>query len=62
MICVFLLHAPWQSASEVDMADDLDDLTQSSDTRSEELDSPSSGYRHASLLIKQFDSTSIGKT
>ncbi|XP_076122991.1 ankyrin repeat domain-containing protein 26 isoform X2 [Alosa pseudoharengus] len=48
-----------KSAGEVDMADDLDDLTQSSDTGTEELDSPSSGYRHASLLIKQLDSTSI---
>ncbi|XP_041966143.1 ankyrin repeat domain-containing protein 26 [Alosa sapidissima] len=48
-----------KSAGEVDMADDLDDLTQSSDTGTEELDSPSSGYRHASMLIKQLDSTSI---
>lgn len=44
------------------MADDLDDLTQSSDTATEELDSPSSGYRHASQLIQKLDSTSIGKT
>lgn len=43
------------------MADDLDDLTQSSDTATEELDSPSSGYRHASQLIQKLDSTSIGK-
>ncbi|XP_063052762.1 ankyrin repeat domain-containing protein 26 isoform X2 [Engraulis encrasicolus] len=48
-----------KSAGEVDMADDLEDLTQSSDTGTEELDSPASGYHHASLLIKQLDSTSI---
>lgn len=42
------------------MADDFDDLTQSSDTATEELDSPTSGYRHASLLIQKLDSVTFG--
>lgn len=42
------------------MADDFDDLTQSSDTATEDLDSPTSGYRHASLLIQKLDSVSFG--
>ncbi|KAM9754143.1 ankyrin repeat domain-containing protein 26 isoform 9-T12 [Menidia menidia] len=51
---------------EVDMAEDFDELTQSSDTATDEMDSPTSGYRHASLLIQKldsatFDSTSITK-
>ncbi|XP_028813694.1 ankyrin repeat domain-containing protein 26 isoform X3 [Denticeps clupeoides] len=45
--------------SQMELAIDFDNLTQSSDTPTEELDSPSSGYRHASVLIKQLDSTSI---
>lgn len=43
------------------MADDFEDLTQSSDTATEELDSATSGYRHASLLINQLDTSSIGE-
>lgn len=43
------------------MADDFEDLTQSSDTTTEELDSVTSGYLNASLLIKQLDTSSIGE-
>lgn len=43
------------------MADDFDDLTQSSDTATEDLDSPTSGYRHAALLIQKLDSATFGK-
>lgn len=42
------------------MAEDFDELTQSSDTATEDLDSPTSGYRHASLLIQKLDSTTLG--
>ncbi|MBN3295306.1 ANR26 protein, partial [Amia calva] len=55
-IVFFLTH---QNNREVEMADDFDDLTQSSDTATEEMESPTSGYRNASLLIKQLDSGSI---
>ncbi|KAG9280893.1 ankyrin repeat domain-containing protein 26-like [Astyanax mexicanus] len=48
-----------KSGGELEMADDFEDLTQSSDTATEELDSAASGYRHASLLINQLDSSSI---
>ena len=51
-----------QSGGELEMADDFEDLTQSSDTATEELDSAASGYRHASLLINQLDASSIGDT
>ncbi|KAJ8395685.1 hypothetical protein AAFF_G00029220 [Aldrovandia affinis] len=44
---------------ERDMADEFDELTQSSDTPTEDIDSPTSGYRNASLLIQQLDSSSI---
>ncbi|KAG9328867.1 hypothetical protein JZ751_010097 [Albula glossodonta] len=44
---------------EREMADDFDELTQSSDTPTEDADSPTSGYRNASLLIQQLDSSSI---
>ncbi|XP_056128521.1 ankyrin repeat domain-containing protein 26 [Rhinichthys klamathensis goyatoka] len=46
-----------QSTGELEMADDFEDLTQSSDTATEELETPVSGYRNASLLFKQLDST-----
>ncbi|XP_061106944.1 ankyrin repeat domain-containing protein 26 isoform X5 [Conger conger] len=45
--------------SEREMADDLDELTQSSDTPTEDEFSPTSGYRNASLLIQQLDSSSV---
>ncbi|KAJ8261949.1 hypothetical protein GJAV_G00160340 [Gymnothorax javanicus] len=44
---------------EREMADDLDELTQSSDTPTEDEVSPTSGYRNASLLIQQLDSSSV---
>ncbi|KAL1247103.1 hypothetical protein QQF64_022479 [Cirrhinus molitorella] len=46
-----------QSTGELEMADDFEDLTQSSDTATEELETPVSGYRNASLLFKQLDSS-----
>ena len=42
------------------MAEDFDELTQSSDTGTEDMDTSASGYHHASLLIKQLDATSLG--
>lgn len=50
-----------QNGGELEMADDFEDLTQSSDTATEELDSATSGYLNASLLIKQLDTSSIGE-
>lgn len=49
-----------QNGEELEMADDFEDLTQSSDTATEELDSATSGYFNASLLIKQLDISTIG--
>lgn len=42
------------------MAEDFDDLTQSSDTATDDLDSPTAGYRHAALLVEKLDSASLG--
>ncbi len=42
------------------MAEDFDELTQSSDTATDDIDSPTSGYRHASLLIQKLDSATLG--
>lgn len=50
-----------QNGGELEMADDFEDLTQSSDTATEELDSATSGYFNASLLIKQLDTSSMGE-
>ncbi|XP_047675761.1 ankyrin repeat domain-containing protein 26 isoform X9 [Tachysurus fulvidraco] len=44
---------------ESEIADDFEDLTQSSDTATEELESAPSGYFNAALLIKQLDASSI---
>ncbi|KAF1386995.1 hypothetical protein PFLUV_G00100650 [Perca fluviatilis] len=44
---------------EVEMAEDFDELTQSSDTATDDIDSPTSGYRHASLLIQKLDSATL---
>uniref|UniRef100_A0A7N6BMA3 Ankyrin repeat domain-containing protein 26 n=1 Tax=Anabas testudineus TaxID=64144 RepID=A0A7N6BMA3_ANATE len=44
---------------EVEMAEDFDELTQSSDTATDDNDSPTSGYRHASLLIQNLDSATL---
>lgn len=49
-----------QNPEEVEMAEDFDELTQSSDTATDDNDSPTSGYRHASLLIQKLDSTTLG--
>uniref|UniRef100_A0A3Q2PLV9 Ankyrin repeat domain-containing protein 26 n=2 Tax=Fundulus heteroclitus TaxID=8078 RepID=A0A3Q2PLV9_FUNHE len=51
-----------QTPEEMDMADDLDELTQSSDTATDDMDSPTSGYRHASLLIQKLDSSTLDST
>ncbi|KAI5627115.1 ankyrin repeat domain-containing protein 26 isoform X1 [Silurus asotus] len=48
-----------KNGGELEIADDFDDLTQSSDTATEELDSVTSGYFNASQLIKQLDTSSI---
>ncbi|XP_047246164.1 ankyrin repeat domain-containing protein 26 isoform X2 [Girardinichthys multiradiatus] len=48
-----------QNPEEMDMAEDLDELTQSSDTATDDTDSPTSGYRHASLLIQKLDSSTL---
>ncbi|XP_056307637.1 ankyrin repeat domain-containing protein 26 [Danio aesculapii] len=52
-----LRHKKEQRTGELEMADDFEDLTQSSDTATEELETPVSGYRNASLLFKQLDSS-----
>ncbi|XP_059392524.1 ankyrin repeat domain-containing protein 26 [Carassius carassius] len=44
-----------QSTRELEMAADFEDLTQSSDTATEELETPVSVYRNASLFFKQLD-------
>lgn len=41
------------------MAEDFDELTQS-DTTTDDIDSPTSGYRHVSLLFQKLDSMSLG--
>lgn len=48
-----------ENSEEVEMAEDFDDLTQSSDTATDDLDSPTAGYRHAALLVEKLDSTSL---
>ncbi|XP_078424143.1 ankyrin repeat domain-containing protein 26 isoform X6 [Cetorhinus maximus] len=45
----------------VNVSDDLDDLTQSSDTATDGSESPSSAYRNTPLLIAQLDAEAIGK-
>ncbi|XP_017340864.1 ankyrin repeat domain-containing protein 26 isoform X1 [Ictalurus punctatus] len=52
-------RAEKKNGGELEIADDFEDLTQSSDTATEELDSATSGYFNASLLIKQLDTSSI---
>lgn len=49
-----------QDPEEVEMAEDFDELTQSSDTATDDIDSPTSGYRHASFLIQKLDSATLG--
>ncbi|XP_028307523.1 ankyrin repeat domain-containing protein 26 isoform X3 [Gouania willdenowi] len=44
-----------QKTEEVDLAEDFDELTQSSDTATDDIESPTSGYHNASLLIQKLD-------
>lgn len=44
----------------MNLEEDFDELTQSSDTATDDTDSPISGYRHASLLIQKMDSSTWG--
>ncbi|KAM7003514.1 ankyrin repeat domain-containing protein 26 [Tautogolabrus adspersus] len=48
-----------ENPGEVEMAEDFDELTQSSDTATDDIDSPTSGYRHASLLVQKLDSATF---
>ncbi|XP_076588911.1 ankyrin repeat domain-containing protein 26 isoform X2 [Chaetodon auriga] len=48
-----------ENPEEMEMAEDFDELTQSSDTATDDIDSPTSGYRHASLLIQKLDSATL---
>ncbi|XP_068458812.1 ankyrin repeat domain-containing protein 26 isoform X5 [Clinocottus analis] len=48
-----------ENPEEVGMAEDFDELTQSSDTATDDIDSPTSGYRHASLLVQKLDSATL---
>ncbi|KAK3526644.1 hypothetical protein QTP70_030857 [Hemibagrus guttatus] len=52
-------RAEKKNDGDLEMVDDFEDLTQSSDTATEELESATSGYFNASLLIKQLDTSSI---
>ncbi|XP_069384341.1 ankyrin repeat domain-containing protein 26 isoform X15 [Paralichthys olivaceus] len=45
--------------AEEELAEDFDELTQSSDTATDDIDSPTSGYRHASVLIQKLDSATL---
>ncbi|XP_075326448.1 ankyrin repeat domain-containing protein 26 isoform X1 [Odontesthes bonariensis] len=51
-----------KNSEEMDMGEDFDELTQSSDTATDDMDSPTSGYRHASLLISKLDSATLDST
>lgn len=46
----------------MEMAEDFDELTQSSDTATDDIDSPASGYRHASFLIQKLSFNPLGST
>uniref|UniRef100_A0A3P8VH28 Uncharacterized protein n=1 Tax=Cynoglossus semilaevis TaxID=244447 RepID=A0A3P8VH28_CYNSE len=48
-----------EKQDEMEMTEDFDELTQSSDTATDEIDSPTSGYRHASILIQKLDSATL---
>ncbi|CAB1416411.1 unnamed protein product [Pleuronectes platessa] len=48
-----------ENTEEEELAEDFDELTQSSDTATDDIDSPTSGYRHASVLIQQLDSATL---
>jgi len=49
-----------QNLGDAGMPGDFDELSQSSDTGTDDIDSPTSGYRHASLLIQKLDSVTFG--
>ncbi|XP_058841818.1 ankyrin repeat domain-containing protein 26-like isoform X3 [Acipenser ruthenus] len=51
----------WKSKSnkQMETAGDFDDFTQSSDTATDSMESPTLGYRNASLLIKQLETGTI---
>ncbi|KAL0967854.1 hypothetical protein UPYG_G00258270 [Umbra pygmaea] len=48
-----------QNSGGVEMMEDFDDLTQSSDTATSDLEDPTSIYRQASFLMKQHDFSSL---
>ncbi|XP_060932800.1 ankyrin repeat domain-containing protein 26 [Limanda limanda] len=48
-----------ENTEEEELAEDFDELTQSSDTATDDIDSPTSGYRHASVLIQKLDSATL---
>ncbi|KAG7523381.1 ankyrin repeat domain-containing 26-like isoform X1 [Solea senegalensis] len=48
-----------EGQEEAEFAEDFDELTQSSDTATDDIDSPTSGYRHASVLIQKLDSATL---
>ena len=45
---------------EMELAEDLDELTQSSESHTDDIESPASGYRHAAMLIQKLDNTTLG--
>ncbi|XP_037539680.1 ankyrin repeat domain-containing protein 26, partial [Nematolebias whitei] len=51
-----------KNSEEMNWEEDFDELTQSSDTATDDTDSPISGYRHASLLIQKMDSSTWDTT
>ncbi|XP_062245647.1 ankyrin repeat domain-containing protein 26 [Platichthys flesus] len=48
-----------ENTEKEELAEDFDELTQSSDTATDDIDSPTSGYRHASVLIQKLDSATL---
>ncbi|XP_038164510.1 ankyrin repeat domain-containing protein 26-like [Cyprinodon tularosa] len=48
-----------QKPEDIDTGDDLDELTESSDTSTDDMDSANSGYRHASLLMQRLSSSTF---
>ncbi|XP_056272309.1 ankyrin repeat domain-containing protein 26 isoform X4 [Pseudoliparis swirei] len=48
-----------KNLGDAGMPGDFDELSQSSDTGTDDIDSPTSGYRHASLLIQKLDSVTF---
>ncbi|XP_061576833.1 ankyrin repeat domain-containing protein 26-like isoform X3 [Cololabis saira] len=51
-----------KNPEDMGLAEDFDELTQSSDTATDDTDSPTSGYRHASLLIQKLDMATLDST